>query len=158
MTKRIMALDVGERRIGVAVTDALAITAQPLETIERRGDKAAVARIVEIADSYQVGEIVVGIPYGAQGQLTQQAQRIAHFADLIAARAAAPVVRHDERHTTATAERVLLQADANRAKRRLVRDKMAAAVLLQDYLQARRRRAPDVSEPTESRVIGDEQT
>jgi putative Holliday junction resolvase len=68
------------------------------------------------------------------------------------------VVRHDERHTTATAERVLLQADANRAKRRLVRDKMAAAVLLQDYLQARRRRAPDVSEPTESRVIGDEQT
>jgi putative Holliday junction resolvase len=71
MTKRIMALDVGERRIGVAVTDALAITAQPLETIERRGDKAAVARIVEIADSYQVGEIVVGIPYGAQGQLTQ---------------------------------------------------------------------------------------
>jgi len=158
MTKRIMALDVGERRIGVAITDPLGLTAQPLEVIERRGDRAAVARIIEIADSYQVGEIVVGIPYGARGQLTQQAQRIARFADLVAARAPAPVVRHDERHTTVTAERVLLEADASRAKRRLARDKMAAAVLLQDYLQARSRRAQDPPGASESRANGDDKT
>jgi putative Holliday junction resolvase len=137
---RVLALDVGDRRIGVAISDPLLFSAQPLETIARRGDEPVIVRIIEIVGSYNVAEIVVGIPYSSQGELTQQARKIERFAERLAGRAGVPVERWDERHTTLTAERVLLEADARRDKRRLVRDKMAAAVLLQDYLEARKRR------------------
>lgn len=140
MTGRTMALDLGERRIGVAISDPLGITAQPLETIERENDRALMARILETARSYGVREIVVGIPYTARGELTALGEKIARFADALAAAAEVPVVRWDERHTTAAAERVLLEADVSREKRRRVRDKLAAAVLLQDYLRAREAR------------------
>ena len=135
---RILALDVGDRRIGVAVSDPLGISAQPLETIERTSNDAAVARIIEIACMYDVAEIVVGIPYNASGELTQQAQRIERFAQRLEQRVGVPVVRWDERHTTVTAERVLLEADMRRDRRKQVRDKLAAAVLLQYYLGRRR--------------------
>jgi len=148
---RVLALDVGDRRIGVAISDPLGLSAQPLETIERHGNETAVARVIEIIGSYGVVEIVVGIPYGSQGQLTQQAQKIERFAKRLAARAGVPVVRWDERHTTITAERVLLEADARREKRKLVRDKMAAAILLQDYLETRKRRRADQGDEEEPR-------
>lgn len=139
MTRRIMALDVGEKRIGVALSDPLGLTAQPLEKIERTSNRAAVARILEIVAAYDVGEIVVGMPYNTRGELSATGQAIARFADLLARAAPAPVTRWDERHTTATAEQVLLQADVSRAKRRQVIDQLAAAVLLQDYMEAHRR-------------------
>jgi putative Holliday junction resolvase len=138
-----MGLDIGDRRIGVAMSDPLGLTAQPFDTIERTSDAAALGRIAEIADSYLVGRIVVGIPYSARGELTAQAQKIARFADRIASRVKAPVVRWDERHTTQTAERALLEADTSRARRRQVRDKMSAVVLLQDYMEARKRRGDE---------------
>jgi putative Holliday junction resolvase len=141
--ERIMGLDIGDRRIGVAMSDPLGLTAQPFDTIERTSDAAALGRIAEIADSYLVGRIVVGIPYSARGELTAQAQKIARFADRIASRVKAPVVRWDERHTTQTAERALLEADTSRARRRQVRDKMSAVVLLQDYMEARKRRGDE---------------
>lgn len=137
---RILAVDVGDRRIGVAVSDPLGLTAQPLEVIERDSDRAALGRIVQMARDYGAREIVVGIPYSARGGLTQQGEKIARFADKLAARAGVPVVRWDERHTTLTAERVLLAADVSREKRKRARDKLAAAVLLQDYLAARKQR------------------
>jgi putative Holliday junction resolvase len=140
MIERIMALDVGDRRIGVAMSDPLGLTAQPFDTIQRTGGVAALQRIAEIADSYMVAEIVIGIPYSSRGELTAQAEKIVRFADRIASRVKAPVVRWDERHTTQTAERALLEADTSRARRRLVRDQMSAVVLLQDYLEARKRR------------------
>jgi len=140
---RILALDVGERRIGVAITDPLGVIAQPLDTIERTGNRAAVERVLEVARSYAVSEIVVGIPYKADGELSAQGQKIARFADMLARSSEAPVVRWDERSTTATAERVLLEADMSRAGRKQVRDKMAAAVLLRYYLEARERRGED---------------
>ena len=84
MNERILALDVGDRRIGVAVSDPLGFTAQPLDTIERRDDEGAVARILETASSYQVREIVVGIPYSARGELTMQGEKSARFAELLA--------------------------------------------------------------------------
>jgi putative Holliday junction resolvase len=139
MIERILALDVGDRRIGVAVSDPLGLTAQPLETIERQSDKAAITRIVEIASTYLAQKIVVGVPYSARGELTQQAEKIVRFADRLARQAPVPLIRWDERHTSMTAERVLLEADASRAKRKQVRDKLAAAVLLQDYLETQRR-------------------
>jgi putative Holliday junction resolvase len=145
MIGRILALDVGDRRIGVAVSDALGLTAQPVATIERAGDRAAVARIAEIARSYDATEIVVGIPYNARGGLTAQGEKIARFAELIAREADVPVVRWDERHTSVTAERVLLQADVSRAKRKRVRDELAAVVLLQDYMRARERKDDEAS-------------
>ncbi|UCH34854.1 MAG: Holliday junction resolvase RuvX [Armatimonadota bacterium] len=138
MTSRIIALDVGDRRIGVAVSDPLGLTAQPLETIERHSNKAAVRRIVEMARSYGVREIVVGVPYSSRGEPTAQAHKVLAFAQLIEKAAGVPVIRWDERHTTVTAERTLLDADVSRAKRKLVRDKMAAAVMLQDYLETER--------------------
>lgn len=123
----------------MALSDALGLTAQPLQTIERASNAAAIKRVLETAAAHDVEEIVVGIPYSARGSLTAQGEKVARFAQLLAARAGVPVVRWDERHTTQTAERVLLAADLRRAKRKLVRDKMAAVVLLQDYLEARKR-------------------
>ncbi len=139
MIGRIMALDVGQRRIGVAVSDPLGISAQPLDTIERGDDRAAAQRVLELARARGVSEIVVGMPYTARGELTEQGRRIARFADRLAGEAGIPVVRWDERHTTMIAERVLIEADVSRAKRKQVRDRMAAVVLLQDYLRARGR-------------------
>lgn len=135
--RRIIALDVGDRRIGVAVSDPLGMTAQPLETIERTSTERALARIADIVHSYQAWEVVVGMPYNSRGELTEQARKIERFAQRLADRVGVPVVRWDERHTTATAERVLLEADVSRDRRKQVRDKLAAAVLLQDYIDSK---------------------
>ncbi|NLZ92544.1 MAG: Holliday junction resolvase RuvX [Firmicutes bacterium] len=133
---RILGLDVGDRTIGIAVSDELGWTAQGLEVI-RRGDwETDVQRIRELCERYQVTLLVVGYPKNMNGTIGPRAELSEAFAKQLAAELGLPVKLWDERLTTMEAERMLVAADVSRAKRRKVIDKMAAVLILQNYLQA----------------------
>jgi len=135
---RALGLDVGSRRIGVALSDELRITAQPLAVIEieRLGD--AVARIQALCAEHEVDTIVVGLPLSMSGgDKGSSSVRARNLARLLAEAVTAEIVLWDERFTTAEAERVLIQGNVRRKARRAVVDKIAAALILQGYLDAR---------------------
>lgn len=150
-----MGLDVGEKTIGIALSDELGITAQPYQTLKRRGDTQDLRAIRSILDERGVSAVIVGLPKNMDGTLGGQARRVAAFAEKIEAALHIPVVHWDERLSTVAAERVLIQADVSRAKRKKHVDKLAAALILQGYLDADPafRVAPrptGASEPSES--------
>ncbi len=135
---RIMGLDLGEKRIGVAVSDPLGWTAQGLQVIAVGGSlKASMASIQELVRQYQVERIVVGLPRNMDGSTGSGAKKATEFAGLLSKKLGLPVEMYDERLTTVAAERVLLEADLSRARRRKIIDKMAATLILQGYLDAR---------------------
>lgn len=134
---RIMGLDIGDVRIGIALSDLLGITAQGQETYTRTGDDEADADyIVAFADMNDVSRIVCGLPKNMNGTIGEQAEKTRAFADLIASRTKADIVFVDERLTTVSANRVLLEADTSRKKRKKVVDKIAATIILQTYLDS----------------------
>jgi putative Holliday junction resolvase len=139
---RILGLDIGSKRIGVALSDMLRITAQALETIESKDTQADIRKIRELVDANQVDEIVVGVPYNMNGSEGPQAEKVKVFIQELAERIDVPVREWDERLSTVAAERVLLEADMSRAKRRKVIDKVAAAIILQGYLDHRQEELP----------------
>ena len=131
---RIMALDVGTKRIGVALSDPLKITAQGLETFQRTTLEKDIAGLWQLIDDQEVSQLVVGLPKNMNGSLGFKADEVQQFiADLTAERPI-EVIWVDERLTTVSAERALLEADVSRAKRKKVVDKMAAVIILQSYL------------------------
>ncbi len=134
---RILALDVGEKRIGVAVSDPLGITAQGLEVLLRRDPDADLARLVELARHWGVQEIVLGLPRHMDGRPGQAVPEILELARRLKEALGVKVATWDERLTTVEAERVLLQADVSRRRRRRVVDQMAAVLILQGYLEHR---------------------
>jgi putative Holliday junction resolvase len=134
---RILALDVGHKRIGLAVSDPLGFTAQGLGILERRGREADVARLVEVAREYQVQEILVGLPRHLDGRLGSQAGEVLELATALGGAMGVPVITWDERLSSREAERVLIAADLSRRRRRQVLDKMAAVLILQAYLDSR---------------------
>lgn len=135
---RILGLDIGTKRIGVAVSDPLGITAQSVSVVECKGSEKDLERIVALVEEYRATEIVVGVPYNMDGSEGPQAQQVRRFMAEIAVRSGLPVREWDERLSTVAAERVLLEADMSRAKRRKVVDKLAAAIILQGFLDKRR--------------------
>lgn len=135
--QRILALDVGEKRIGIAVSDPLGITAQGLETYVRSGDiQEDVRHIVNLASSYQPVKLVFGMPRNMDGSYGQQAAYTRAFAEQVLAAWDGEHDFFDERLTSRSAERVLIEADLSRAKRKTVIDKLAAVIILQGYLDA----------------------
>lgn len=135
---RILALDVGTRTIGVAVSDELGITANGVATIRRKDieyDKAELGKIIE---RYAPTEIVVGIPYRSDGGVGKRGQEIMKFADILKGAFDLPVIYWDESFSTADAERFLISADVGRKKRKQVIDKMAAVYILAEYLESKR--------------------
>lgn len=131
---RIMALDVGSKRIGVALSDPLKITAQGLQTFQRTTLEEDIKGLWQLIDEHEVSQLVVGLPKNMDGSIGFKAEEVQQFiADLTAERKM-EVIWIDERLTTVSAERVLLEADVSRAKRKKVIDKMAAVVILQSYL------------------------
>ncbi len=134
MGARILALDHGTKRIGVALSDELGWTAQPLETYHRRTVDADLAHIRRLVQEHEVGRVVIGLPIRTNGELGPEAQAVEQFRRQLESVLSVPVEAWDERHTTQTAEAVLLEADLSRAKRKQVIDRVAAAVLLQNYL------------------------
>jgi len=140
---RIGGLDVGHKTIGVALSDELGLTAQALEVIPRRSLEQDLARLGEIARQYGVERWVVGMPRNMNGTYGPRAEFTRTFIQRLAEHSGLPVEAWDERLSTMAAERVLLEADVSRARRRKVIDKMAAAVILQGYLDARGARPPE---------------
>ena len=131
---RILALDVGEKRIGLAVSDPLGITAQGLEVLIRKDRQTDLARLQEVAREWRVQEILVGLPRHMDGRPGDQAEAILELARSLGAALEVPVTSWDERLSTAQAERVLLEADLSRRRRRQVVDQVAAALILQAFL------------------------
>ena len=136
---RILALDVGQKRIGVAVSDPLGLTAQGLGVLTRRDWDRDLAGLAEMARPYRVQEILVGLPRHLDGRLGEQAEEILALARDLGAALGAKVSTWDERLSTVEAERVLIQADMSRKKRRRVVDQVAASIILQAYLDGRPR-------------------
>lgn len=134
---RILALDVGQKRIGLAISDPLGLTAQGLAVLDRKDWDRDLARIVELAAPYKVQEVLVGLPRHMDGRLGDMAEEILALARALAEALGAEVATWDERLTTVEAERLLIQADLSRKKRRRVVDQVAASLILQAYLDGR---------------------
>lgn len=133
---RILGLDLGSVRIGVALSDEMGWTAQPLTVLAHRGEEQDLAAVRELVATHGVTEIVVGLPRHMNGTEGEMALKARAFADGL--RAAGLVVHEwDERLSTAAAERMLVQADLSRKKRKAVVDKVAAAYILQGFLDSR---------------------
>jgi putative Holliday junction resolvase len=132
---RSLGLDVGNRRIGAAVSDATKLIARPLGMIDRKHEDA-LARIAAWVREQQVDEIVIGLPYHADGKLSSQAQQVQQFAGLLQAHVAVPITFVDERYTTQDAKAII--AEARRSKQPQHDDAVAAAVILQRHLDAQR--------------------
>ncbi|WP_188067751.1 Holliday junction resolvase RuvX [Brevibacillus brevis] len=136
---RLMGLDVGDKTIGVAVSDELGWTAQGVETIKRQSKEKDFARLSELVSQYQIGAFVVGLPKNMNGTIGPRAEKCQAFGKLLEERTSLPVHMWDERLTTMAAERMLISADVSRQKRKTVIDKMAATLILQGYLDAKSR-------------------
>jgi len=134
---RIMGLDFGDKTIGVALSDLLGWTAQGLEVIRRESLERDLELLGKIIREYEVEEIVVGLPKNMNGTLGERAQKTMEFGEILKETFQLPVKFWDERLSTVEAERILLQGDVSRAKRKKVIDKMAASVILQSYLTSR---------------------
>ncbi len=134
---RTLALDVGSRTIGIAVSDPLGVIAQPVETWSRVGRRRDVEHVAGVAREREVERIVVGLPIrtdGGEGPEAEEARRIAD--GLLGVLEGVEVVFQDERFTTAQAERALIQADVRRRKRKQVIDQVAAVLILQAWLDS----------------------
>jgi putative Holliday junction resolvase len=137
---RYLGVDVGTRRIGLAVSDELGLTAQPLPTLDLAEKGDAVSAIRELIDRYQIQEVVIGLPKNMNGSLGPAAEQATAFARRLEERGPAKVTLWDERLTSQAALRVLIGAGVRRAKRKRVVDQMAAVLILQSYLDGRRHR------------------
>lgn len=136
---RIMGLDVGKRRIGIAISDELGITAQALTTLEKGRFEEILKTIRALAQKYEVKEIVVGLPRHMNGDLGKEGDEIVNFGKTLGKELGISVVFWDERLSTVAAERALLAGDVSRVKRRKVIDKIAASWILGGYLNWRLR-------------------
>lgn len=139
---RILALDVGKRKIGISVSDALGITAQPFETITTKSKEGDFKRIKEIVDDMRISKIIVGLPLNMNGTAGNSAKKIYGFVEGLKEEINIPVQLWDERLSTIQANRILLEADLSRRKRKRLDDKIAAQLILQSYLDARDKKSP----------------
>lgn len=136
---RIMGLDYGSKTVGVAISDPLGITAQGIETIERKMEnklRQTLARIQNLTEEYGVEKIVVGLPKHMNNDIGERAEKSLEFAEMLRKRTGLEVVMWDERLTTASAERTLIESNVRREERKKYIDKIAAVFILQGYLDA----------------------
>lgn len=133
---RILSLDVGDARIGVAVSDPLGFTAQGVKTINRVSYTKDIEEIKKICDEYKVEKIVVGLPKNMNGTIGPQCEKVMAFCDEMKKVITLPQIMWDERLTTVAAHKSMLEADLSRAKRKKQVDKIAACFILQGYLDS----------------------
>jgi putative Holliday junction resolvase len=136
--KRILALDLGARRIGLAVSDPLRLTAQGLETLQRKNKRADLEHLAQLVQKYHVVEIVLGLPLHMSGGETAQSRRSVEFAEELREKLRLPVHLWDERLTSAQANRLLRESEISIRRRGQAVDRMAATLILQSFLEARR--------------------
>ena len=157
MNERIVALDVGDRRIGIAVSDPLGITAQPIETYTRVGYGPDTRRIAQLAQQYDTNRILCGLPLNMDGTQGFQTQKVREFAAKLE-EAGLTVEFYDERMTTVLAEDALLEADMRRENRKKKVDMVAAVMILQSYLDAQAAKSAaavqeDEEEPEDDSIL-----
>ena len=134
---RIMGLDYGSKTVGVAVSDALGLTAQGIEIVRRKSEnklRQTLARIEEIAKEYGVEKIVLGFPKHMNNDIGERAEKSLEFKEMLERRTGLPVIMWDERLTTLEAERTLIESKVRREDRKKYVDKIAAVFILQGYL------------------------
>ncbi len=132
---RILALDVGQKRIGVAVSDPLGITAQGVGVIARKNIEDDINAVKKFVDEYGADSIVVGMPINMDGTKGESAKKVAEFVETVSSGLNIPVVTYDERLSTKESERFLIFSDVSRKKRKGVIDKIAAQLILESYLE-----------------------
>ena len=132
---RLIGLDVGDRTIGVAVSDLLMITAQGVTTIKRTNIKNDINELKKIIDEYKVTKIVAGLPKMLDGSVGIQGEKVLSFLEKLKKHVDLPIELEDERFTTSISERMLIDADVKRKKRKEVIDKLAAVHILSGYMQ-----------------------
>jgi putative Holliday junction resolvase len=141
--KRVLGLDVGDRRIGVAISDELGIAARGLFTLERTNTKSDTQKILDVVKENECSAVVVGLPLNLSGQDSVQTEKVRAFAQKLENKFASnamggvPVVLYDERFTTRIAERELEAAGASRRQRKEAVDRQAAVLILEDWMRAR---------------------
>ncbi|MDQ0148107.1 Holliday junction resolvase RuvX [Eubacterium multiforme] len=131
---RILGLDVGQKTIGVAISDPLGYTAQGITTIRRTKKVSDVEEVKRICNEYSVETIVVGLPKNMDGSIGFAGEKIQEFSELLKGSIDLEIVFWDERLTTVAAHRAMLEADLSRGKRKKIVDKVAATYILQGYL------------------------
>lgn len=136
-TGRVLAIDFGSVRIGLAVSDPLGLTAQGLPTLVRTTNESDLAGIGQLIADHSISRIIVGHPTSHSGEETRMSRRVARFADQLRARLGLPVELWDERLTSLEADRVLRESGTDRRKHPGARDRVAAQILLQSYLDRR---------------------
>ena len=137
--ERIIGLDVGDRTIGVAMSDLLQLTAQGLTTIRRESNVKDYAALKSIIDEYDVKTVVVGLPKNMNNTIGPQGEKTMKFAEKVKNKFGVEIVYEDERMTTMSAEKMLIAGDVRREKRKTVIDKVAATYILQLHLDKKRR-------------------
>lgn len=141
-----ISLDVGDKTIGVAVSDSLMLTAQGLLTIERVGIRKDADKVLNLAEEHGADTIVIGLPKNLDGSDSIQTEKVREFRRMLENKIKSTGIKNmqiewqDERFTTKIAESVLIQADVSRKKRKTVIDKQAAVIILQSFLDSRRNR------------------
>ncbi|MBM7556057.1 Holliday junction resolvase RuvX [Halanaerobacter jeridensis] len=134
---RIMGLDIGDKKTGVALSDPLELTAQGKTVLEFDSTKEQLEYIEGLVEQYNVDEIVIGLPKNMNGSLGPRAKKVLGIIEQLKEKVEVPVKKWDERLSTSAAEKTLIEADMSRAKRKDVIDKMAAVVILQNYLDSK---------------------
>ncbi len=135
---RVLAIDFGEKRIGLAVSDALGITAQGLETLPNTGAKNTLPALQKICQEYSVNEIVIGLPMNMDGSHGPKAKEVTNFVQKMEEALKIPVKTWDERLSSRQANRLMIEEGLSRKKQKLNSDRLAATLILQSFLETRR--------------------
>ncbi len=132
-----MGIDYGTKRIGVAISDPSRTMAHPLDTVQVKGDGSHMGLIGRIVQDYEVGKVVVGLPVNMDGSMGESARKVTAWAETLERSVGVPVELWDERLTTSEAHDFLIRLEVKGKKRRHIIDKIAASIILQDYLEAK---------------------
>jgi len=144
---RLLGLDVGDKTIGVALSDESATLASGLHTIRRTGLRQDLRELAELARDRDVGTVVVGLPRSLDGSEGPQARKVLAFVEVLKTAVRVPVVTWDERFTTVAAEQALIEGGVSRGRRKGLIDKVAAVLILQNYLDYRKTADAEAGDP-----------
>lgn len=133
---RVLGLDIGDKTIGIAISDPLGYTAQGITTIRRKSEAMDMNELKKICEEYSVDTIVSGLPKNMNNTLGPQGEKVIKLCEIIKQNINVPIIMWDERLTTVAANRAMLEADLSRAKRKKIVDKVAATYILQGYLDS----------------------
>jgi putative Holliday junction resolvase len=138
MNHRILALDIGEKRIGVAMSDALGIIAQPVKTLIFKGIEQLTSELIQMINEHNIKELIIGMPYNMKGQSSKKTEEIRKIKNSLESKLNIPIIEIDERLTTKIAERTLYDLGKKPSKNRDKIDQIAAMYILQSYLDKKK--------------------